>query len=177
MALPRCARTPPPRGRCAPHISRRQKLNTTRTIRTLFTYAREKRRATTSSTTTRPACAPPPRGCARDADLARSARRSDLRLLALASFLALLGTWSAQPGLRTRVRSGGPGLLYKGADAPGARLYIVCSLLCGMGATGEPGGAGATQTFCCSTRRLVMGTIQINTCCLSLRCSQASLSA
>jgi len=95
--------------------------------------------------------APPSARVRAAVDLARSARRVDLlRLLALSSFLALLGTWSAQPGLRTRVRSGGPGLLYKGADAPGARLYIVCSLLCGMGATGEPGGARATQTFCCS---------------------------
>ena len=76
-------------------------------------------------------------------DLARSARRFDLLLLlALSSFLDLPGIWSAQPGLRTRVRSGGPGLRYEGADSPGARFFIACSV-CGMGATGERGSAPA----------------------------------
>ena len=89
----------------------------------LFTYAREEPRPPPRPD---PPSSRPASARVRSAvDLARSARRFDLLLLlALSSFLALLGTWSAQPGLRTRVRSGGPGLQYKGADAPGACLCI-----------------------------------------------------
>ena len=100
-------------------------------------------------------------------DLARSARCFDLLLLALCSFLVLFGIWSAQPRLRSQVRSGGPGLRYEGAEAPGAGFSSHCMLVVW---DGRDGGAGERARDASFPRvvlsSLVMGTIQINTCCL-----------
>jgi hypothetical protein len=118
----------------------------------LFTYGEERTKPRLVHDRSLPASRLPPR-VRSTVDLARSVRRFDhlLLLLALSSFLVPLGTWSAQPGLFPRARSDGPGLRYEGAGAPGARLFIACSSLCGMGVTGERRGARARCIVsCCS---------------------------